>query len=405
MDPRRRLLLSMLSAALEAVGGRSGVRRALADVPLESRRYAAIAIGKAAAAMLQGARDALGTRLGPAIVVTRSAPPDSLAPSARRSTEWLEASHPLPDARSIAAGRRVFAWIEALPPGQPVILLISGGASSLIELPRAGVTLEQIRALNERALSSGIDIATLNLERTRLSAIKGGGLTRALHAHPALALFISDVPGDDPAVIGSGLAGPLAAPPGSDGVRRSIVANVELAMRAVAERARELGLGVAMADTRFAGEAAEVGVQSARRLRDCGAEVWIAGGESVVRLPRDPGRGGRNQHLALAAALEIEGDPERLVMGFGTDGIDGPTEDAGGLVDGGSCRRIELAGLNAAALLAAADAGRALEAAGDLVTTGETGTNVGDLVVGLRLAETQAAELLAAHGEAAVPML
>jgi hydroxypyruvate reductase len=400
LDPRRRLLLAMLAAGLQAVEGRAAVRRALKHTlpppAPPGSRLAVLAIGKAAPSMLRGAREVLGSRIGPVLVVTTG---HAVTPDA--GSEWLVASHPVPDARSVAAGHRVLDFLAALPPADPVLLLISGGASSLVEVPRADVSLAEIRALNETGLRSGFDIGRLNAERTRLSAIKGGGLTRALGRRPALALFISDVPGDDPAVIGSGLAGPLDG----DGVRRLIAANVEAAMQAAAAQARAWGLAVAVAGTRFSGEAAEVGVQCARRVLDAYTELSVAGGESVVRLPPNPGRGGRNQQLALAAAFEIRGDPERLVMAVGTDGIDGPTEDAGGLVDGQSCQRMARAGLDAATALAGADAGRALEAAGDLVTTGPTGTNVGDLVLALRLSETRAAELLALHGEPPTPVL
>jgi hydroxypyruvate reductase len=398
----------MLAAGLGAVEGRAAVRRALKHTlpppaPAGSR-LAVLAIGKAAPSMLRGAREVLGAGIGPVLVVTtgNAATPDA-------GSEWFVGSHPVPDARSVAAGRRVLDFLAALPAADPVLLLISGGASSLVEVPRADVSLAQIRALNEAGLRSGVDIATLNAQRTRLSAIKGGGLTRALGRRPALALFISDVPGDDPAVIGSGLAGPLDGdrvdPAAGDGVRRLIAANVEAAMQAAAAQARAWGLAVAVAGARFSGEAAEVGVQYARRVLEPYTELSVAGGESVVRLPPNPGRGGRNQQLALAAALEIRGDPERLLMAVGTDGIDGPTEDAGGLVDGESCQRMARAGLDAATALAGADAGRALEAAGDLVTTGPTGTNVGDLVLALRLSETRAAELLTLHGEPTAPVL
>jgi hydroxypyruvate reductase len=457
MDPRRRILCAMAAAALARVGGRAAVRRALGnpDPPGHARTtgpgVAVIAIGKAAGAMLQGAEDALGAALSRAILITKdsvqdagrsvgadwaaapaagtAAPqgarpgtsrstrpgtpqgaPDPPGPPPRYVTERLHTSHPLPDARSVAAGEHLFDWIAELQAGQPVLLLLSGGASSLVELPRPGVTLQQIRALTEQGLRTGLDIATLNAERARLSRIKGGGLTAALAGHPGRALFISDVPGDDPAVIGGGLAGPLPGAAGGRGkhldlLHREVVANVEAAVGAAQARAQGLGLAVEVPAARFAGLAVDLGRSVVARFRASRAEAWVAGGETVVQLPPSPGRGGRNQQVALAAALDIRGAADLLLMALGTDGNDGPTEDAGGLVDGSTCARIMAADLDPAAALARADAGTALELAGDLVTTGPTGTNVGDLVLALRLTETRAAELLAARGEVPVPML
>jgi glycerate 2-kinase len=171
-------------------------------------------------------------------------------------------------------------------------------------------------------------------------------------------------------------------------VTRRIIARVEDAMQAVATRAVELHTFTC--DSRFAGDADRLAVRLTHELCLTDAQVCIWGGESVVRLPEKPGRGGRNQHLALAAARQIAGQDDLLFLAAGTDGTDGPTEDAGALVDGETCGRITVAGLDVERALAAADSQTALGAAGDLVHTGPTGTNVGDLAVGLKLSRDQA---------------
>jgi glycerate 2-kinase len=171
-----------------------------------------------------------------------------------------------------------------------------------------------------------------------------------------------------------------------------VIASVTQALEAIAARARELGLTVTVQPERFDALATDLGVRFAQRLAHCATDVWVAGGESLVRLPQAPGRGGRNQHLALAAAVALTGQPDLLLLAAGTDGTDGPTADAGALVDAGTCERIAVGGLNPQDALARADAGSALEASGDLLHTGPTGTNVGDLVIGLRMPLARAAQ-------------
>jgi glycerate 2-kinase len=200
-------------------------------------------------------------------------------------------------------------------------------------------------------------------------------------------LFISDVPGDDPALIGSGLLGPA---PSGDALHRQVIASIESAVDGAAEAARARGLTVRRAGVRFAGEAQRLATQFTHELALGSAQVYLWGGESTVRLPAAPGRGGRNQHLALAAARLIAGYGDLALLAAGTDGIDGPTEDAGAVVDGETCGRIAVLGFDADESLRRADSGRALAAAGALLRTGPTGTNVADLVIGLRDAPQRA---------------
>ncbi len=398
-DPRRQLLLELLQAGLAAVDGRRCTAASLA--PLigghpPATRYHVAAVGKAAGAMALGAHDALGGRLLRTLVVAKDG---HLEPglAGLPGVEVLESSHPVPDERSLRAGERLFEFVTALPADVLPVFLISGGASSLVDVLAPGYTLEDLRQLNAAGLASGEEIGELNARRRRISKLKGGGVTALLHGRPALALFVSDVPGDDPAFIGSGILGPVAAAGAAqpDAVTRRVIARIEDAMRAVGERAADLRTWIS--DTRFAGDADRLAVRLTHELWLSDAQVCVWGGESVVRLPPQPGRGGRNQHLALAAARLIAGVEDLLFLAAGTDGTDGPTEEAGALVDGETCGRVTVAGLDVEQCLAAANSQQALAAAGDLVHTGPTGTNVGDLAVGLKLSTGQAQAWYARH--------
>lgn len=384
-DARRELLIGLFRAGLARVDGRRCVREALREGT--SGAVWAVAIGKAAVAMALGARDALGASLERLLVVSPSGQGAGML-AGQCGAEVLESAHPLPDERSLRAGARLIEWLDALPFTVTPLFLISGGASALVEVPMPGVTLEQLVRVSQLGIAGGRDIVALNAERARCSQIKGGRLTARLGGRAGRALLISDVPGDDPAVIGSGI---LAPAPGGDGVRREVIASIDAAMDAVAEAARSLGLTVRRAAGRFAGDAQRLATQFAHELALGQAQVRIWGGESTVQLPPAPGRGGRNQHLALAAARLIAGYPDLALLAAGTDGIDGPTEDAGAVVDGETCARLAVLGLDADESLRRADSGTALAAAGALLRTGPTGTNVADLVIGLKRAPRRAA--------------
>ena len=337
--------------------------------------------------MALGAHDALGDAIKRVLIITKD---DHVAPQAQRlpGVEIHESSHPVPDERSLSAGKSLLQWVGELPPEVTPLFLISGGASSLVEVLEEGVTFQQLAQLNAECLASGIGIAELNSRRGRLSRIKGGRLAALLGDRPARALFISDVPGDDPAVIGSGLMGPSIA--GPDRVERTVVASVQHAVDGVCEAAQELGLDVRKAPGRFDDDAARLAVRFTHELHMNPAQVCVWGGESTVQLPPQPGRGGRNQHMALAAARLIVGQPQMMLLAAGTDGTDGPTEDAGAIVDSETCARVMHANLDVENCMRRADAGTALAASGDLLHTGPTGTNVGDLVIGLKLSAAAA---------------
>jgi hydroxypyruvate reductase len=375
-DPRRSLLLDLFHAALAAVDGRRRVRAALA-ADCGPGAVSAFAVGKAAVGMMLGAADALGPRLERGLVVA----PDGADPAelaGRPGMRCLEAGHPWPDERSLEAGRALAGFAAATPAGSRVLLLVSGGASALLEIPAPGVGLAELRALFDRSLAESLDIESLNARRSALSLIKGGRLPGLFRGATVEALMISDVPRDDPAVLGSGL---LAAP----GLKPRLVGSLDDALDAVLRAAEGHGLLAHRAPGRLEGDAEIAAGRICHELALGEFELLAFGGETVVRLPAEAGRGGRCQHLALAAARCIAGHPEYLLLAAGTDGLDGASGDAGAIVDGETVSRAADCGLDPTTVLLAADSGRLLEATGDLVYTGATGTNVGDIVLALRL--------------------
>jgi hydroxypyruvate reductase len=397
----REQLLETYSVALAAVHGRRRARDWLTTHPLQGP-VALVAVGKAACAMARGAHEALGAVIADAFIVTKHGHGETLP--------WpvIEAGHPLPDAMSLAAGEQLAAWAARVPLSTLVLVLLSGGASALLEHLPAGMTLDDLRRVNEWLLGSGLDIHAMNAVRKRLSRIKGGRLAVLLQPRPVVCLAISDVPGDDPWVIGSG---PLTPDPREPDVEplppflRELIARTpplpaddasfkRVRYEIIARNANACAAAAAAAppdwrvhvhDEFVQGDAAEVGARLARILRESAPgtlHVW--GGETTVRLPPQPGRGGRCQQLALAAARELAGRNDVWLLAAATDGSDGPGEDAGALVDGGTIERGEAEGFRVEEALRRADAGSFLEASGDLITTGPTGTNVMDLVLGLR---------------------
>lgn len=264
-DPRRELLLDLLQAALARVDGRRCVREALrgGGAPFARGAGAPVwvaAVGKAAPAMALGAHDALGGDLAQVLVITREGhAPTELA--ALPNVEIIASAHPVPDERSLAAGARLIEWVESLPGSARPLFLVSGGASSLVEVLKEGTTLANLERFTQHELAAGTAIGELNARRIALSRIKGGKLTARLRGRAATALFVSDVPGNDPAVIGSGLLGPAGE--GADGVERAIVASVDDAVAAAAAAARAAGLSVHAPGQRFEGEAARLAARFA----------------------------------------------------------------------------------------------------------------------------------------------
>jgi glycerate 2-kinase len=406
----RALLLECFRTALLAVDGRRSVSRALGSERLEGPWHV-VAIGKAAGAMTAGAIDNLGENLVRALVVTK---PGHAALEALRDrrVRAIESAHPLPDQRSLDAGAELEEFVSGLRRDARLLWLISGGASSLVESLVEGLSLDELRRVNAWLLGSGLGIDATNAVRRKMSRLKGGGLAALAGARAGLALMISDVPGDDPAVIGSGLlhpgrAGRIArhAPPAMPALvadvlarcpaRRTvevpsarvpyrIVASNRQARAAARRCAARQGHTVRSGRGSYSGDAARLGRDFARRVAASAAgTLWVWGGESTVALPAEPGRGGRNQHLALAAAVAIDGIAGLTLLAAGTDGTDGGSDDAGAVVDDMTCGRGAELGLDAGDHLRRADSGTYLEQCGDLLHTGPTHTNVGDLVLGL----------------------
>jgi len=394
--PRERLQF-WFESALRRVHGRQAVLNELTLRPLRERHHV-LAIGKAAVAMAQGAVDGLGDCVASGLVVTVA--------GAERDSPFrcLIGGHPLPDESSLLAGDAVWRYCRALPPDEAVLVLISGGTSALVERLVDGVSLETFREQSRWLLGSGLPIEAVNAVRARWSGFKAGGLRQWLGARPVRQFLISDVPGDEPRVIGSGplipglptlpdsLPEALRAsllrrdegPPNAWATETRLVARNADALRAAADQADAEGYRVIRSASDLVGDAWEAGQGCARVLRDGPPGLYLWGGETTVRLPPSPGRGGRNQHLALAAANVLAGIPDVWLLAAGTDGRDGQSEAAGALVDGGSVARAAEAGWQVESARQQASSGDWLTASGDLLDTGPTGTNVMDLVIALK---------------------
>ncbi len=329
-----------------------------------------LAVGKAAGAMARAAAERFGDV--PVLVVTKDGHGEGLP----AHIQVLEASHPVPDARSLVGGRALRETVEGLPAGSHLLLLVSGGASSLAEDLVPGKTLDDLEALNRQLLADGLDIGAMNAERRKLSRIKGGGLLSHFHGARATVLAISDVPGDDLSVIGSGI-GSLPDTPDFE-AQTSIIASNAHARHAAALTAQQAGFQVLADEEAMHDDYLTVATRIGAQLRDMPNGVMVFGGEPTVVLPDTPGRGGRNQGLALALAREIAGQPGLTVIVGGTDGTDGPTDAAGAIVTG------ETWADEAEGYLDRADSGSFLDKAGALLITGPTGTNVMDLVIAIR---------------------
>jgi glycerate 2-kinase len=417
---------AILNAALEAVEPAAAVRRAvpgdagawsIAGVPVPEGGVVLVGAGKAACGMAAGLVDA-DIPISRGVVVTRDGYVRPVP-----GVEVREAGHPIPDARGARAAGEALALAGAAGEGEMVVALISGGASALWTLPPEGVSLQEVQALTDSLLRAGAPIGELNAVRKHLSRISGGRLAAAAHPATLVTLAISDVVGSPPEVIGSGptVADPttfvealevlarraVTPPPGVrthleagvrgelpetpkpgdpvfDGSVYRIVARCADALATGAERARQLGYRAEVVTDDVEGEAREVGAElgriALRALDQGGRTALLLGGETTVTV-RGKGSGGRNQEMAVAAAEIIAGQDRVVVACLATDGTDGPTDAAGGIVDGSTAARLRAAGMDPNAALAANDSHPALEAAGDLLVTGPTGTNVNDVAL------------------------
>jgi hydroxypyruvate reductase len=414
--------LRMTGNRLEVTSGGSVVEVALPP-PGEGKVWV-VGAGKGTAPMAQALEELLGNRLAGGIICVKDGHGLPL-----EKVEVLEASHPVPDERGVAAGRRIAALVKSADKDDLVIAALSGGGSALLTLPAEGVSLEDIRILTDQLLTCGAEIGEINSLRKHLSQVKGGQLAAMAAPARVVNLALSDVVGDRLDVIASGpfssdpttfaealavlehygiaakapasvveylkkgLGGgvPDTPKPGEGAVSsvvHAIVGSNRIAVRAAAEKASALGYGTLILSTALCGEAREVGrmlVSVAKEARDFGDPAKpplciLAGGETTVTL-RGGGKGGRNQEMALAMAQQLSGVEGICALSGGTDGTDGPTDAAGGVVDGATMSRGEAKGLGIEAFLSDNDSYHYLDAVGALVRTGPTRTNVMDVQV------------------------
>jgi hydroxypyruvate reductase len=400
----------------QAVAAAQPERAIAQNLPERPRgRTIVVGAGKASAQMARAFEQAWDAPIDDSLVVTRygySTPCERI--------EIVEAAHPVPDKAGYLATRRLMEKLSGLGPDDLVVALISGGGSALLPQPAAGLTFEDEQAVNQLLLASGAPIGAMNLIRNQLSAVKGGRLA-AIAAPARLAtLIVSDIPGDDPALVASGPTVPMAgtranarklvelyrlalpraaaeliasdlnpAPAPSDArfahnsVR--IIASAALSLEAAAEAAQASGLIPHILSDAIEGEARDVALVHAALAREVQARnrpfskpaLILSGGETTVTI-RGNGKGGRNSEFLLSLALAIDGLNGIAAIAADTDGIDGMGDNAGAYADGTTASRLRAAGLDPRAMLANNDAYTAFAAIGDLFSPGPTGTNVND---------------------------
>ncbi len=419
-------LKEILDAALAAAEPGRTMRRFLSvengtirikDEPLKPRRIFALAVGKASGAMAWAAGEILGGVLEDGLCIIKRGHEEPPPPF-----ETVAAGHPDPDEGSVRAAERIEEFLEGLEEGDLLLVLISGGASALLADIAPGISLEDLKQLNRALLRSGAKIDEINTVRKHVSTLKGGGLVWRAAPARVVALLLSDVVGDDPSSIGSGLTAPdptkledasnilesykIEAPqsirhhldkghetpkpndPTFEKLTNIIVGGGRLTAEAAAKKAHALGYEPLLLSTHMTGDARDVANLHAaivKEIRESGNPLTapcalVSGGEATV-VVRGEGTGGPNQEFALALAVELEGVEGWGALAVDTDGADGPTDAAGGLVSGKTAPAIRKNGVEPRKALDENDSYRALEAGNALVSTGPTGTNVNDLRV------------------------
>ena len=410
LDPQ-----SALRRLFDAAVASAMPQRLLAHLPPPPQgRTVVIGAGKAAAEMARTLEQAWPGELS-GVVATRYG---HAVPTERITV--LEAAHPVPDAAGCAAAARILQAVQGLSEDDLVICLLSGGGSALLTLPADGVSLADKQEVSRQLLACGAGIDEMNAVRKHLSAIKGGRLALACVPARVMTLAISDVVGDDPAVIASG---PTAADPSTYADARAVIAKYalalpptltallaaepdetpkpgdarlahaeyrliatpQLALRAAAAEAERLGLNVLLLGDSIEGEAreaAKVHAGIARQIAAHGSPVArpaliLSGGETTVTL-KGRGRGGRNSEFLLALAIALNGLPGVYALAADTDGIDGSEDNAGALISPDTLARAAALGVSAQARLAGNDSYGFFAALGDLLVTGPTHTNVND---------------------------
>ncbi len=371
-----------------------------------------MAIGKAAWRMARSAVETLGNKVKRGIVITKY----NHSMGNIKNLEIYEAGHPVPDENTIKATKRALTMLKELDSNIRILFLVSGGGSSLFEMPLEGLSLSDMQEITKSLLSSGANIVEINAVRKHLSTVKGGRFAEIASPVKITTLALSDVLDDKLESIASGPAYPdsstsneafdilksyeikiskeikealkMETPKSLMNVESFIIGNVKMVCEEAFNIAIEMGYNATILTTGLDCEASEAGKffgsivheikNSGRPLkRPC---IVIAGGETVVHVTGD-GKGGRNQELALSAAIKMRGLDKAILLSAGTDGTDGPSDAAGGLVDGFSYSRLLQKRINPDSELKKNNSYVALEKSGDLVKIGPTGTNVNDLIL------------------------
>ncbi len=421
VDPAR-LVASTLSDSDGLAAWSVGLARQASGPPATpldrapSRDTLVVAIGKGAVGMVEGAHAVLGDHLTAGVAVVPDGVPLRELP---RSMRLHRAAHPLPDERSLTAAADIRTLLGGAGRGDRVLVLLSGGGSALVTDPEEGLDLADVRAAHEVLLGSGWPIGRINDVRRTLDRLKGGGMARLAAPAATIGLVLSDIPGGRVTDVASGPLSPATRTPRDvevelrrgglwaampEAVRGSLrarraersVATPEVTLHAigtggaavdgVARAAADLGYSVQRLGGALEGRARDLGrglARAAIAARDGVAPVplpacLVGAGEATVEVVGD-GSGGPNQEVAAAAAMALEGREGILVASVGTDGVDGPTDAAGGWADGESAARARRIGVDLLDALARNDAGSALARLGDRIVTGPTGTNVADL--------------------------
>ena len=393
----------IIQRAISASLPDEAVKKALKELEMPRGKLVTVAIGKAAWQMARAAADILGDRITDGVVITKYGHSKGDIGNMR----VFEAGHPVPDANSYAATQSAIELVKALGEQDTVLFLVSGGGSALFEKPLCSE--ETLDSVTRQLLACGADITEMNIIRKRLSAVKGGKFAQLCAPAKVFSVVLSDVLGDRLDTIASGPAYPdsstcgqaleivkkysLELPPQAlellkrespkelSNVETHITGSVRELCEAARQASEELGYESVIITDSLSCEAAEAGgflAAIARYYQNSEKSfAFIAGGETVVHL-KGEGLGGRNQEIALSAALGIDGLKDTAIFSVGSDGTDGPTDAAGGYADGETVGILRDMGIDAGDYLAENDSYHALEKCGGLIVTGATGTNVND---------------------------
>jgi hydroxypyruvate reductase len=398
----RELLVMLYETALDAVDGRYLVNQWCRQKTGDNKKSFThcVAIGKAAAAMLQGVLDN-STSLKKSLLIC---PPSKITRPLKQNKNiiCMASSHPVPDEKSIDAGETLTKFLSSMDENDELLFLISGGTSALVEMPVESITLEQLQKINNYLLSSGMDIHQVNAWRQQFSKIKGGGLLNWIKTSSVTQLIISDVKQDKIEFIGSGLLVNSTTLPEPDDylstlvspdnrqaekskpevqVNTVIVGNLNIAMQAVHQAAQAQGLSSMIHHEFLEGEASLVANKLYIQLKNAQPGIHIWGGETTVTLPDNPGVGGRNLSFALAFAERLSDEPYLHLLAAGTDGIDGNSNCAGAIVSMVTAQKARSMGFDMAMELEKANAGMLLMATDDLLPGVNSNTNVMDIVI------------------------